>query len=99
MVRDLELKDITRFVSVTDIDLSPDLDKIAFVATKADEKLDDYLATIWVVDRANGEPITYFGGKKNFSPRWSPDGKRLLFLPRRTMKEDERGFGIWVTSR
>lgn len=96
--RPVELKDLTRFVSVIDPQLSPDSAKIAFVVIKPDEKRDNYDSTIWVVDRISGEPQMYFGGGSDLWPRWSPDGKHLLFLSKRTLKEGEKGSELWLAS-
>jgi len=96
--RPVELMDLTRFVSVIDPQLSPDLTKVAFVAIKPNEKRDNYEMTIWVIDRISGKPVTYFGGGTGLWPRWSPDGRQLLFLSRKEMKIDEKGNGLWEAS-
>ena len=96
MARMLQLDDLTRFVTVSDSQLSPDLDRIAFVVGRADERRDGYSSTIWVVDRSDGEPVMFLSGGKDRHPRWSPDGKQLLFLSDRGLRKDERGVGLWV---
>lgn len=90
------MKDLTRFVSAFDPQLSPDLTKIAFVVSRADERRDNYDSTIWVIDRITGKPLIYFGGGSGLWPRWSPDGKQLLFLSKRTMREGEKGNELWI---
>jgi len=96
--RHVELKDLTRFVSVIDPQLSPDAARVAFVAIRPDEGRDNYDSTIWVVDRVSGEPQTYLSGGSDLWPRWSPDGRHLLFLSRRTLKEGEKGNELWLAS-
>jgi len=96
--RPIELKDLTRFVSVIDPQLSPDAARVAFVAIRPDEGRDNYDSTIWVVDRVSGEPQTYLSGGSDLWPRWSPDGRHLLFLSRRTLKEGEKGNELWLAS-
>jgi len=96
LARRLELDDLTRFVAVSDPQLAPGLDKIAFVAVRADEKRDDYEAAIWIVDRLDGEPVSFLSGGKDRHPRWSPDGRQLLFLSNRGLREGEKGVGLWV---
>jgi len=94
--REVEFDDLKRFVSVSDPRLSPDLSKIAFLTVKVDGQKDDYHTTIWVVDRASEEPIMYLDQGRDFWPRWSPNGKHLLFLSRRTLKEGEKMDELWV---
>ena len=97
MGRRLELDDLTSFVMVSDPQISPDLDRVAFVVARADEKKDDYASTIWVVDRSDGEPSMFLSGVKDHHPRWSPDGKQLLFISNRGLGMDEKGKGMWVS--
>lgn len=89
---------MTRLVSTIDPQLSPDSTKIAFVVIRPDEKRDNYDSTIWVIDRITGNPLMYFGGGSGLWPRWSPDGKHLLFLSKKTMKEGEKGNELWIAS-
>ena len=96
MVRRLELDDLKKFVMVSNPQISPGLDKVAFVAARTDEKSEDYSASIWVVSRSDGEPLMFLSGGKDRNPRWSPDGKRLLFLSNRGLGEGEKGCGLWV---
>lgn len=96
MARRLEIDDLTRFVTVSDPQLSPGLDKVAFVAGRADEKGDNYASTIWVVSRSDGEPVMFLSGGKDHHPRWSPDGGRLLFISNRGLKEGAKVVGLWV---
>lgn len=96
--RSLELRDLARFVSVIDPQLSPDVARVAFVAIRPDEGRDNYDSTIWVVDRVSGEPQTYLSGGSDLWPRWSPDGRHLLFLSKRTLKEGEKGNELWLAS-
>lgn len=94
--KEIKSEYLKRFVSVSDPQLSPDLKNIAFLTVKIDEQKDDYQTTIWVIDRVSGEPIMYLNGTGDFWPRWSPDGKHLLFLSRRTLKGEEKGGELWV---
>jgi dipeptidyl aminopeptidase/acylaminoacyl peptidase len=97
MARKIELDDLTRFVAVSDPQLSPTLDKVAFVTVRADGKRDAYESTIWIVSGADGKPVRFLSGGKDRHPRWSPDGRQLLFVSDRGMEEGEMGAGLWVT--
>src|SRR5262249_22300392 len=48
--------DLTRIQFVTDPQVSPDGRRIAFVVTSLSEERDEYLANIWIVDTAGGQP-------------------------------------------
>ncbi len=96
MTRRLQIDDLARFVAVSDPQISPGLDKVAFVTVRADGDRDDYESTIWIVDRSNGRPVRYLSGGKDRKPRWSPDGRQILFLSDRGLKEGEKGVGLWV---
>lgn len=64
---------------------SPDGSRIAFVVAAADEEENDYRSRIWLVATDGGsEPVPLTAGtKKDTSPRWSPDGMRLVFVSNR----------------
>jgi dipeptidyl aminopeptidase/acylaminoacyl peptidase len=97
MIRRLELDDLTRFVSVSNPQLSPDLNKVAFVVSSADEKLDDFKSTIWIINRSNGRPLRFLSGWKDRHPRWSPDGQQLFFISDRGLEKGEKGSGLWIS--
>jgi dipeptidyl aminopeptidase/acylaminoacyl peptidase len=74
-------QDLTRIRFVSDPQISPDGRCVAFVVTTLSEERDEYLANIWIVDTAGGEPRRFTtGAKRDTAPRWSPDGTRLAFL-------------------
>jgi dipeptidyl aminopeptidase/acylaminoacyl peptidase len=79
--RNIEIKDLRKFVFISDPQTSPDGSRVAYVKTSVDYKDDGYITHIWVHDVATGKDIqfTHGVGKDSF-PRWSPDGNRLLFL-------------------
>lgn len=54
---------------------------MAFVTVRVDEASDGYSSNIWVID-LGGNPLLFTQGKHDNSPRWSPDGRSLLFLAR-----------------
>ncbi len=80
-------QDITRIRWVSDPQISPDGQRVAFVVTTLSDERDEYLANIWVVDAAGGEPRRFTTGPgRDTTPRWSPDGQRLAFIAARGPK-------------
>jgi len=85
---------MARFMMASNPQLSPDASRLAYVVTRIEG--DDYDTTIMIVDASDGSLLKFLSGKKDRSPRWSPDGKRLLFLSDRGMEEGEKGTGVWL---
>lgn len=79
----LQLKDVFQMEYASDPQLAPDGKRIAFVRNFMDMKKDRRRSNLWVinVDGTDLRPLTT-GDTNDTSPRWSPDGKRLLYLSR-----------------
>jgi dipeptidyl aminopeptidase/acylaminoacyl peptidase len=74
-------KDLFDFVWIGDVQVSPDGARVVFVRVTANEKKEGYDTSLWSVATAGGEqPRQLTNGKHDGSPRWSPDGKNLLFV-------------------
>ena len=79
--RNITEKDLWDFVWIGDPQVSPDGARVAFVRVTANEKKEGYNTSIWSVPVAGGEtPRQLTKGDHDTMPRWSPDGKFLLFL-------------------
>src|SRR5437016_164904 len=79
--RNITEKDLWDFVWIGDPQVSPDGSRIAFVRVTVNEKKEGYNTSIWSVPVAGGEaPRPLTKGNHDTTPRWSPDGKFLLFL-------------------
>src|ERR1700720_436374 len=79
--RSITEKDLFSFVWAGDPQISPDGSRVAFVRVTVNEKKDGYNTSIWSVPTAGGEePHQLTKGEHDSSPRWSPDGKYLLFI-------------------
>ena len=79
--RSITEKDIFQFNWIGDPQISADGARIAFVKVSVSDKKDGYDTSIWSVSTRGDEPprrIT--DGKHDSSPRWSPDGKWLVFV-------------------
>ena len=79
--RNITEKDLFDFVWIGDPQISPDGMRVAFVRVTVNEKKEGYDTSIWSVPVAGGEePHQLTKGDHDMAPRWSPDGKFLLFL-------------------
>ncbi|MGD0804185.1 MAG: S9 family peptidase [Candidatus Bathyarchaeia archaeon] len=87
--RPVEIKDLFGVVAVSDPQISPDGGRVAFVRTTMDYEKDEYLSDIWLAD--DGEIRQFTSGRaKDKEPRWSPDGRKLLFTSMPPAKEEEK---------
>lgn len=79
--RNVTEKDLWDFVWVGDPQVSPDGSRVAFVRVTVNEKREGYSTSIWSVPLSgNEEPHQLTKGERDSSPRWSPDGRYLVFL-------------------
>jgi dipeptidyl aminopeptidase/acylaminoacyl peptidase len=73
-------KDLWDFVWIGDPQVSPDGSRVAFVRVTVNDKKEGYNTSIWLVPASGGEePHQLTKGDHDSAPRWSPDGKYLLF--------------------
>jgi dipeptidyl aminopeptidase/acylaminoacyl peptidase len=74
-------KDLFSLQSVTDPQIRPDGHLVAYVRVSFDIMTDRPRRSIWLVDADTGvqTPLTT-GPGQSYSPRWSPDGKRLAYV-------------------
>ena len=88
--RSLTEKDLFEFVWVANPQLSPDGARVAFTRVTVDEKRTGYETSIWIA-ATNGKesPVRMTNGKHDAQPRWSPDGRHILFV--RGGDKDESG--------
>ena len=79
--------DIFRFLWLTDPQVSPDGQRVAFTRVNVDDKGMGYETSLWsVLADGSAAPTRLSSGTHDARPRWSPDGRRLAFL-RTPMKE------------
>ncbi len=77
----LQPDDIWALKFASDPQISPDGKTIAYVRSSLDIMKDAVHSTLWQIDcDGEGHRPVATEGLSNISPRWSPDGKRLLFL-------------------
>ena len=79
--RNITEKDLFDFAWVGDPQVSPDGSMVAFVKVTVNGAKTNYDTSIWAV-AASGtdEPRRMTSGNRDSSPRWSPDGKYLVFV-------------------
>jgi dipeptidyl aminopeptidase/acylaminoacyl peptidase len=90
-IRDTDLLD---FTWVADPQIAPDGSAVAFVRVVVNRQDDTYESSIWLVPAKGGEPRPLTTGRRDTSPRWSPDGRRLAFL--RPVEGTGRGTQVQV---
>ncbi len=83
--RPMTIQDLLTAVRVTDPQLSPDGRLVAFVRTTTDLSTGKRNADIWVVPADGSAPpkALITGDKSETTPRWTPDGRQLLFISTR----------------
>ncbi len=82
-------EDLYALKFVEDPQLSPDGQRLAFVRMDVDQLGNKYERHIWLITLGEtaGEPRQFtYGGRSEHSPRWSPDGRRLVFVSDRGEK-------------
>jgi dipeptidyl aminopeptidase/acylaminoacyl peptidase len=73
-----------RLTTVSSPALSPDGRMVAFTVTTVKEVENRRHDEVWVVPVTGGEPVRYTSpGVSSSAPRWSPDGRYLLFTSNR----------------
>ena len=78
--RNITEKDLWDFVWIGDPQVSPDGSRVAFVRVTVNDKREGYSTSIWSVPLSGSEePHQLTKGDRDSSPRWSPDGKYLVF--------------------
>jgi len=79
-----QLEDVFDLEYASDPQISPDGSRIVYVRNFMDIMNDRRRSNLWIIntDGTRHRPLTS-GNNNNFSPRWSPDGNRLLFASTR----------------
>ena len=86
--RPITEKDIFSFNWIGDSQLSPDGSAIAFVQATVTPDRSGYQTAIYLLDltKAGATPQVFANGPHDSSPRWSPDGKQIVFV--RSVEKD-----------
>ena len=78
--RNITEKDLFNFVWIGDPQVSPDGARVAFVRTTVNDRKEGYNTALWLVETATGQTRQLTNGPRDTTPRWSPDGKYLVFV-------------------
>jgi len=97
-VRKLRIDDFSRIVHVADPQISLDGSKLALVTVRPMLEDNRYHYEIWIYDVKSGDAICSISSAEgDFAPKWSPSGKKLVFISRRGFKEEEKGNAIYLS--
>jgi len=90
--RPITFEDLMKIQRVSDPQVSPDGQWVAFVVTNVDLEANKKPSHIWLISAGGGEPRQLTRGEGSDSrPRWSPDGKSIAFISTRGGKSQ-----IWI---
>jgi dipeptidyl aminopeptidase/acylaminoacyl peptidase len=81
MTRAFDADDLYLLRVVGDPQISPDGAMVAYVVSRHDRDADELQSTIWLAAVSGStSPRQFSNGTKDNSPRWSPDGRALVFV-------------------
>lgn len=76
-------EDVVALNRASDAQISPDARRVAFVVNSWDRENDRFNSDVWLVDEMRQVVRLTSHPKRDDSPRWSPDARRLAFLSER----------------
>lgn len=95
--RVLNPSDVYKLKSVSDPQLSPEGNWVAYVLSTPDSAKDKYDSDIWMINWQGTESIRLTASAEGENkPRWSPDGKYLTFL---SARYETKASQIWKLDR
>lgn len=94
----IEPDDFLKYKMLSHPDFSPDGSKIAFSVHQGNKEDNLYDGDVVITETNGSGSIRFSYGGKDSSPKFSPDGKTLLFLSKRTLEKDEKGSELYIMS-
>src|SRR5215468_11644181 len=86
--RTMTPEDVVSLNRASDAQMSPDARRVAFVVSSWDRENDRFNSDIWLVDELRQAIRLTSHPKRDDTPRWSPDARRLAFLSERGADPD-----------
>lgn len=82
----MKVDDLFQIRRIADPQISPDGKQVVFVVTTVNLEGNSTSSNLWLADVAHPETARQLTTtpKKDLNPRWSPDGKRILFQSTRS---------------
>src|SRR5437773_8869818 len=79
--RPMQVDDLFRFKRVADPQVSPDGKQVVYMVGNADLEKNKIVSNLWIapMDEKGGPRQLTNASKSDRHPRWSPDGKYILF--------------------
>lgn len=92
--RPMKVEDLFKLKRLADPQISPDGKMVVYVVANVDLKENKISSTLWLAPTEGGEPRRLTNtDKRDGHPRWSPDGKQVLFSSNRSGEGQ-----LWVIS-
>jgi dipeptidyl aminopeptidase/acylaminoacyl peptidase len=93
--RPMTPEDVLSLNRASDAQISPDSRRVAFVVNSWNRETDRFNSDIWLVDELRQAIRLTSHPRRDDTPRWSPDGRRLAFLSDRSA-DAEAGAQIFL---
>ncbi len=89
-------KDFTRYSLLSEPSVSPKDGTVAITVYRANLGADEYQGNVWAVPSAGGKPKKLTSSGKDGVPRFSPDGKRIIFASKRGIRKGGKGNALYL---